>query len=238
VLPFLSGSWLSGSWLSGSGPSGGRRRDATISVALDDGPLPCGAPATGAGDRGRRPGRTVSERGKTVTDTSAPGTGAADGLESIIGRSTGTSVVTIERGPVSFFADSLFDASPVYHRTDAAREAGFTDIPVPPTYLIAMAHWGSFPELQPAGAVTESMMSAVAPFLAPGGLILHGEQEFEYRRPVVVGDVLVGEGAIVNAYRKESRGATMTFVVVETRWSERESGEPVATSTFNMIYRV
>ena len=50
--------------------------------------------------------------------------------------------------------------------------------------------------------------------MAKGGLILHGEQEFIYHRPVQVGDVLVGEGKITDAYQKESKGRTMTFIVL------------------------
>ena len=57
--------------------------------------------------------------------------------------------------------------------------------------------------------------------MAKGGLILHGEQEFIYHRPVLVGDVLVGEGTITDAYQKESKGRTMTFIVSETNWSRR-----------------
>ena len=50
-------------------------------------------------------------------------------------------------------------------------------------------------------------MTAVGPLMAKGGLILHGEQEFIYHRPVLVGDVLVSEGKITDAYQKESKGA-------------------------------
>ena len=82
------------------------------------------------------------------------------------------------------------------------------------------------------------MMAALAPLMATGGLILHGEQSFHYHRPVVVGDVLRGEGTIVDAYAKESKGKTMTFVVTETVWSDAESGEPVVTSRFNIIHRI
>jgi acyl-CoA thioesterase FadM len=69
-----------------------------------------------------------------------------------------------------------------------------------------------------------------------GGIILHGEQEFTYHRSVVVGDVLLGEGVVVDAYAKESKGKTMTFVVTETVWRD-DAGEPVVTSRFNVIHR-
>jgi hypothetical protein len=77
----------------------------------------------------------------------------------------------------------------------------------------------------------------VGPLLASGGLLLHGEQEFIYHRPIVVGDVLVGEGSIVDAYQKESKGKTMTFVVSEMNWKDEKTGEPVATVRNNLIVR-
>src|SRR6185369_2310775 len=68
-------------------------------------------------------------------------------------------------------------------------------------------------------------------------LVLHGEQEFEYHRPIVAGAVLRSEGKVVDAYEKESKGKTMTFVVSETVWSDDRTGDPVLTSRFNLIHR-
>jgi acyl dehydratase len=82
------------------------------------------------------------------------------------------------------------------------------------------------------------MAAVLGPLMAKGGLILHGEQEFTYHRPVFAGDVLEGRGTVVDAYRKESKGKVMTFVVVETAWSDRASGEPVCTSRMNIIHRI
>ena len=82
------------------------------------------------------------------------------------------------------------------------------------------------------------MGAVLGPLMAKGGLILHGEQEFTYHRPVFAGDVLEGKGLVVDAYQKESKGKTMTFVVVETAWSDSATGEPVCTSRMNIIHRV
>jgi hypothetical protein len=102
-----------------------------------------------------------------------------------------------------------------------------------------MNNFGAYPELQPVGSDPSDnpMAEVLGPLMAGGGIILHGEQEFIYERPVLAGDVLVGEGKVVDAYRKESKGRTMTFVVMETVWSERETGTPVCTSRMNIIHR-
>ncbi len=160
-----------------------------------------------------------------------------DVLKEIIGQPTGTSRVVVERGPVQHFADAVLSTSPIYHDPEAAKAAGFDNIPAPPTWPFAMEFSGKFEELQPSDApVANPMAKALGPLIAKGGLILHGEQEFVYHRPVQVGDVLVGDGKIADAYQKESSGRTMTFIVTETNWSD-ESGDPVVTVRSNIIHR-
>ena len=164
---------------------------------------------------------------------------ADDILTAIIGKPTGTTVVTVERGQLTLFADAVKDASPIYRDARAAADAGLAGIPAPPTYPFVMGNFGVYPELQTAEAPSDNPMGEVlGPLMAKGGLILHGEQEFTYHRPVLAGDVLVGHGSVVDAYQKESKGKTMTFIVVETAWSEQATGEPVCTSRMNIIHRV
>jgi acyl dehydratase len=159
-------------------------------------------------------------------------------LKKIIGKPMSKSTVVVERGPVSNFATAVCDASPVYRDPAAAGAAGLAAIPAPPTFSFVMNTWGEFPELQPGDVPAGNPMGEVlGPLLSKGGIILHGEQEFIYHRPVYVGDVLDGEGTITDAYAKESKGKTMTFVVTETVWRDRASGEPVVTSRFNVIHR-
>lgn len=163
---------------------------------------------------------------------------AEDILSTIIGKPTGTKVVTVERGQLALFADAVLDRSPIYRDARAAAEAGLPGIPAPPTYPFVMENFGAYPELQPSDAPAGNPMAEVlGPLMANGGLILHGEQEFTYHRPVLAGDVLVGEGRVADAYRKESKGRTMTFVVMETAWRDQASGEPVCTSRMNIIHR-
>jgi len=158
---------------------------------------------------------------------------------SVIGKATGAFRVTVERGPVSNFAGAVKDENPVYHDPAAAEAAGFADIPAPPTWSFAMQYWGRFPEQQPDDPTggANPMHKVMGELFAQGGLVLHGEQDFEYHRPIVVGDTLIGEGRIVDVYEKESKGRTMTFVVTETVWRDEKTGEPAVTERFNLIHR-
>jgi acyl dehydratase len=159
---------------------------------------------------------------------------------SVIGRVSGRKVVVVERGPVSVFADAVKDRSPLYRDRRAALEAGFRDIPAPPTFPFAMGFWGAFRELQEElEPVSSNPMWEVMGQLGPG-LILHGEQDFEYHRPLVVGDVLYGEDVLSDVYEKTTDAYVMTFVVTTTEWVDYSSGspgEPVVTSRFNLIHR-
>lgn len=158
---------------------------------------------------------------------------------SVIGKPTGAYRVRVERGPVSNFATALKDDNPIYHDAGAAKSAGFADIPAPPTFSFAAQFWGKFGEEQPddpTGGVNP-MHQVMGELFGKGGLVLHGEQEFTYERPIVVGDVLLGEGTIVDLYEKESKGKTMTFIVVETVWRDENDGKPVVTERFNLIHR-
>jgi acyl dehydratase len=158
---------------------------------------------------------------------------------SVIGKPTGAFKVRVERGPVEFFATAVKDANPIYHDAEAAKAAGFAGIPAPPTFSFAMQHMGRFTEEQPADPAggDNPMHKVMGEIYAQGALILHGEQEFEYHRPIQVGDVLDGAGTLTDIYEKETDAATMTFVVVETKWTDASSGEPVVTERFNLIAR-
>ena len=158
---------------------------------------------------------------------------------SIIGKPTGAWTVTVERGPVTAFASAVQDANPIYRDVRVARDAGFTDLPAPPTFTFAASFWGTFIENQPedpTGGVNP-MHAVMGSLHAEGALVLHGEQEFEYHRTVQVGDVLNGCGHVVDVYEKESDSATMTFIVIKTEWTDAASGAPVVTEQFNLIAR-
>jgi acyl dehydratase len=158
---------------------------------------------------------------------------------SIVGKPTGAYKVRIERGPVTFFAAAVQDENPIYRDPKAAQAAGFDTIPAPPTFSFAMQHMGRWEEEQPEDPTggLNPMHTVMGELFGKGALILHGEQEFTYHRPIVVGDVLVGEGRILDVYERETDAAVMTFVVVETTWRDERSKKPVVIEKFNLIGR-
>ena len=158
----------------------------------------------------------------------------------LIGKPTSANRVRIERGPVSFFASALKDGNPIYHDPKAAQAAGFDDLPAPPTFTFAMLHMGKVGQEQPPDPTggRHPMNEFMSALMSKGGIVLHGEQEFVYHRPIVAGDVLVSSGKISDVYERESKGKTMTFIVMETEWRDDGTGEPVVTEKFNLIHRL
>ncbi len=157
---------------------------------------------------------------------------------SIIGKPMDPSVNVVERQPVMNFATAVKDENPVYQSPEAAKAAGFENIPLPPTFGFAFNHWGAYPELQPPKSDGPNpVMQVIGSLMKTGGLILHGEQEFIYHAPAVVGDQLSGSGKISNIYEKTaSNGSHMTFITSETEY-RNQRGELVLTGIMTLVHK-
>ena len=60
-------------------------------------------------------------------------------------------------------------------------------------------------------------------------------QEFEFFKPILVGDTLTGVARVADLYEKEGgRGGKMTFLVVETAYTNQRN-EKVALARFVLV---
>lgn len=66
--------------------------------------------------------------------------------------------------------------------------------------------------------------------------ILHGEQEYEYERPLRVGDELTCVSRVAQVSKKKTRLGEVTMVMVETTGRE-DQGELVLTERMTLIVR-
>ena len=136
-----------------------------------------------------------------------------------IGRTGKPSTMRIEYGKIREFAMAIKDDNPIYFdETFAQEEAG--GVLAPPTFTMTQAFWGrgEGPKLD-----------------LDYRRLLHGEQEFEYVRPIRAGDVLTGVGKITDVYKKPGkRGGEMTFAVLETEY-RNQKGEVVLYSRSTLI---
>src|SRR6266540_285640 len=85
---------------------------------------------------------------------------------------------TVERDRVIQFADAIGENNPVFREAAAAREAGYSEQIAPPTFVTVM-------QIMTTGQVVVDQDLGLN-----YSLVVHGEQEYEWRRPVLVGDAL------------------------------------------------
>jgi acyl dehydratase len=155
-----------------------------------------------------------------------------------IGMPTARGTIVVERAPVSQFAKAVLDDNAVYQNDEVAKANGFEGIPASPTFGFIAQNWGRWEELQPAPDpnARQPLMEVMGGLMSKGGLILHGEQEFIYHRPMVVGERLDFLGTVTDIYQKPTGDRTMTFLVTEDVYRDA-NGEPVLTSIMNLIHR-
>ncbi|WP_198085473.1 MaoC family dehydratase N-terminal domain-containing protein [Variovorax sp. E3] len=130
-----------------------------------------------------------------------------------IGHELPPSVLPIERTRLRFFAKAIGETNPVYTDEAAARNAGYPDLPAPPTFLFAA-------ELD-SGA-SDRLLSDLQ---IPLSKLLHGEQSFSYHRPACVGDTVTVRSVITDIYDKKN--GALEFVVKTSR-ATNQRGELVA----------
>lgn len=130
-----------------------------------------------------------------------------------IGHELGSSRLPIERSRVKYFAKAIGETDPVYTDEAAARDAGYADLPAPPTFLFAA-------ELD--SGVLFSLFDLLG---VPLGKVLHGEQRFEYLAPVVAGDTVTVRSRIADLYDKKN--GALEFIEIESQ-AVNQHGTPLA----------
>jgi acyl dehydratase len=126
----------------------------------------------------------------------------------------------VAREKIREFAAAIGDANPVSHDVSAARAFGYADVVAPPTFAVVLS-------LQASGAVIRDPELGL-----DYSRVVHGEQRFEYRRPIVAGDELVVSTTI------ESIRTTAGNDMITTRGDiTTVEGEPVATTRALLVAR-
>jgi acyl dehydratase len=127
---------------------------------------------------------------------------------------------TVESDRVTQFAQAIGDQDPRFLDPEAARAEGFPDQVAPPTFPTVMQILGS------AQVVMDPEL----------GLdytrVVHGEQEYEWRRPMVAGDRLRAIPRIADIY---ARGPN-EFLVTEAEIVDSE-GEVVCVARSTLLSR-
>lgn len=135
----------------------------------------------------------------------------------LVGHETTPETGTITREDIRHFADAVGDPNPIFRDEDAARRAGYRDVPAMPTFVtrfrVPFAEAGLDPE---------------------HNQVLHGEQEYAYERPLVAGDTLTSRHRV--ATMRTAGGGAMTIMTLE-QLGDDASGGRVVTGRSTVIVR-
>jgi acyl dehydratase len=131
-------------------------------------------------------------------------------------------VITFEVEPerVTQFAEAIGDRDPRFLDPEAARQAGFRNRVAPPTLATVIQILASAQVVPDQELGLNYMM------------VVHGEQEYEWRRPIVAGDVLTATPGIADIYARGPSG----FLVVEPDTPD-QNGEVVCVSRSTLLSR-
>jgi len=126
----------------------------------------------------------------------------------------------VSRVKIAEFAAAVGDPNPVYRDRAAAQAAGYPDVIAPPTFAIVV-----------------SMASSGAALADPGlglnyAMVVHGEQRFEYSRPIMAGDVLTAQPTIT-----EIRDAGRNVMITTSTDIRTTEGEHVCTAIGTLVER-
>jgi acyl dehydratase len=129
----------------------------------------------------------------------------------------------VERGKVREFALAVGEDNPVFFDPEEARRQGLPDVIAPPTFTMTQI-W------QIPRAERERRLGANLSYER----VLHGEQEFFYRRLPVAGEVLNATMRIASDVTKPGRRGNMRFVTYESKFTDT-GGDEVLTAHYTLI---
>jgi acyl dehydratase len=140
--------------------------------------------------------------------------------QALKGKEYQTVSFTVERDRVLQFADAIGEDDPIFRDPEAARSAGYDEQVAPPTFVTVMQ-------------IMTSGQAVVDPELGLNyALVVHGEQEYEWHRPVMVGDVLSATPRIADIY---ARGPN-EFLLIEAEITD-PSGTTVVVARSTLLSR-
>src|SRR5258708_30308366 len=140
----------------------------------------------------------------------------------VIGHEFNAFSAVAEAGKVKLFCKESGEEDPIYLDEAAAKKAGFARIPVPATFLQAITN-----DDPQKGGLLKLLNVDI-------GLILHGEQHYDYYAPVYVGDRITCQQQVDDMYDKQ--GGALWFVVSETSLKD-QSRRLVANGTGITVVR-
>lgn len=126
----------------------------------------------------------------------------------------------VGREKIREFARATFATNPIHLDPEAAREAGYSDVVAPPTFPVVLS-------TDALHAVVDAENSGI-----DFSRVVHGEQSFQFERPIVAGDEITTEYRVSSI--KSLGGNSM--VAVESTFRDG-FGEAIGSATGSIVVR-
>ncbi len=140
--------------------------------------------------------------------------------KTLIGRESEPVSHDVEKGAIRRLAEALGDPNPLYVDEEAAKQAGHPGVLAPPTFPVVLTVNDRFRHSLDLG--TRSL--------------LHGEQQFEYFRPIAAGDRITVKSRVADVQEKAGPSGPMDVLVIEDE-GRRPDGELVFRSRETLVLR-
>jgi acyl dehydratase len=151
-----------------------------------------------------------------------------EGLRKRIGTEAEPITFEIDRALIGSFVRAVGDSNPMWQDEEYARTTGYGSIIAPPFLLCALmtvcphdSRYGiaplPVPELPP-----------------PHEHILDGGEEWEFFRPMRLGDTISSRTRFADVFEREGRVGKMLFLVYETIYTNQH-GESVAKASYTIV---
>ena len=126
----------------------------------------------------------------------------------------------VSRVKIAEFADAIGEPSTLCRDRAAAQAAGYPDVIAPPTFAIVVSAAGSAKVTHDPGLGVNYAM------------VVHGEQRFEYDRPLMAGDVVTAQATI-----SDIRDAGRNVMLSTKTEISTVDGEHVCTAHSTLVER-
>jgi acyl dehydratase len=140
--------------------------------------------------------------------------------QSLKGKEYNEVTFTVDPDHVIRFCDAIGEDNPVFRDDAAAREAGYDGQIAPPTFITAL-------QIMTSGQVVMDQELGLN-----YSMVVHGEQEYEYARPLRAGETLTAMPRIADIY---SRGPN-EFLITEAEIKD-EAGNIVCVARSTILSR-
>jgi acyl dehydratase len=120
--------------------------------------------------------------------------------KSAIGKTTATYEMEVEKGHIRRFAQAIGDDNPLYYDEEYAKKNRYGGIVAPPTFPTVFGFEG------------ERVFQGLDINFAR---LLHGEQEYEYLKPIMAGDTISFSTKIIDVDQKQGKSGALDIIKTE-----------------------